>query len=67
MYNYYKVTCLMLDSYPVSAIMLIVFLTVKELQNTFTDFLEDFEMYSNKQNDLPSPFNISAFWNANKG
>ena len=42
------------------------FAAIKDSQDPSIDLLKEFQIYVSYQDDLPDPFNISAFWNANK-
>ena len=42
------------------------FAVIKDFQDPSTELLEEFQKYVNYKDDLSNPFNIPAFWNANK-
>ena len=46
--------------------MTLIVLQPLDLQDPFTERLEEFQVYMNYQDDQPNLFNIQAFWNANK-
>ena len=60
MYNFYKASCLF-DPRQLSCISLDIdsFAAIKDLQDSSTDLLEEFQIHGNYQDDLPNPFLIS--------
>ena len=42
------------------------FAAIKDFQDPSTELVEEFQIYVNYKDDLPNPFNIPTFWNANK-
>ena len=46
--------------------ILIVLQLLKTFKIPSTKLVEEFQIYVNYKDDLPNPFNIPAFWNANK-
>ena len=42
------------------------FAVIKDFQDPSTEPVEEFQIYVNYKDDLPDPFNIPTFWNANK-
>ena len=67
MSNFYKASCVFYPrQLPCISHDIDSFAAIKDLQDPSTDLLEEFQIYMNYQDDLPNPFNIPAFWNANK-
>ena len=66
-YNFYKASCLF-DPRQLPCISLDIdsFAAIKDLQDSSTDLFEEFQIHVNSQDEVPNPFNIPAFWNANK-
>ena len=67
MYNFYKAARIF-DPIQLPCITHDIdsFAAIKDFQDPSTKLVEGFQIYVNYKDDLPNPFNIPAFWNANK-
>ena len=66
MYNFYKASCLLnVRQLPSISNEIDCFGVFNDLKDPSTDLFEEFQTYMNYQDDLPNPFNLLAFCNAN--